>query len=66
MNIHKAAFWLLVVGGLNWGLEALGFGIGRYINSNLAMVIYGVVGIAALYEAFTHKDNCRDCVPSKA
>ena len=51
---------LLVVGGLNWGLVALanfdlvafltragGFGI----KNGLGTVIYGLVGMAALYQA---------------
>jgi len=65
-NIHKIAFVLLVIGGLNWGLEAFGYGIGAYVSSDVAMVIYLLVGVSALIEAFGHKENCRNCVPSKA
>ena len=63
MKIHKITFILLVVGGLNWGLEALGFGLGNYIPSGLAMTLYALVGLSALYEVFSHKQNCRHCAP---
>jgi uncharacterized membrane protein YuzA (DUF378 family) len=61
MNIHKVTFILLVIGGLNWGLEAVGFGVGSYLPSGLAMTIYILVGLAALYEIFAHKKLCRSC-----
>lgn len=61
MNIHKITFILLVIGGLNWGLTAVGYGIGNYLPENLAMIVYGLVGISALYEIFTHKKLCRNC-----
>jgi len=61
MKLHKIAFVLLIIGGLNWGLEAFGYGIGNWIPANVAMIIYILVGLAALYEVFTHKKNCRDC-----
>ena len=63
MKIHKLAFILLIIGGLNWGLEALGYGIGNYVPSGLAMTIYVLVGLSALYEVFTHKNYCRNCSP---
>ena len=63
MNIHKITFILLIVGGLNWGLEAAGFGIGNYVPSGLAMTIYVLVGLSALYEIFAHKKLCRNCTP---
>ena len=63
MNIHKITFILLIIGGLNWGLEAAGFGLGSYLPSGLAMTIYALVGLSALYELFTHKKLCRNCTP---
>ena len=63
MNIHKITFILLIVGGLNWGLEVLGFGIGNYVPATLAMVIYVLVALSALYEIFAHKGFCRNCAP---
>lgn len=59
--IHKIAFVLLIIGGLAWGLEALGFGLGNYLPAGLMMVVYILVGLAALYEAFSHKGYCRNC-----
>ena len=55
---------LLVVGGLNWGLVAFAnfdlvaaiTGAGAFGNKNmLGMVIYGLVGLAAAYQALTWK-----------
>ena len=66
MNIHKVTFILLVIGGLNWGLEALGFGIGSYLPSGLAMTVYILVALSALYEIFAHKKLCRNCNPQGA
>lgn len=59
--IHKIAFILLIIGGLNWGLEALGFGLGNYLPAGLMMVVYILVGLSALYEIFSHKGMCRTC-----
>lgn len=60
-----AAFVLLVVGGLNWLLWGLfGWEIGQLFGGLEAMVsrvIYVLVGLAAIYEAATHKANCRQC-----
>jgi uncharacterized membrane protein YuzA (DUF378 family) len=48
---------LLVVGGLNWGLVGfLNFDLVAAIlgsGSSLARVVYGLVGIAALYQIVT-------------
>jgi uncharacterized membrane protein YuzA (DUF378 family) len=51
---------LLVVGGLNWGLwGAFEFDlVAALFGGNTAMlskIIYGVVGLAALYQAFSLK-----------
>ena len=56
-TLDKIAFWLLVIGGLNWGLV----GIGSYVGTNLNVVnlllgsvawlealVYVLVGIAAI------------------
>ena len=61
-SIDIIALILLVVGGLNWGLVALfNFdlvatitGAGGFGNKNvLGAVVYGLVGLAALYTALT-------------
>ena len=63
---HKIAFWLLIIGGLNWGLVALGY----YMNSNWNIVnlilgsvpaieslVYLLVGLSALLLTFKKKGN---------
>ncbi len=62
--LHKIAFWLLIIGGLNWLLEAFGYGIGNYIPAGLAMVIYILVGASAIVEIVGHKKTCRECTAS--
>lgn len=63
--LHMAAFALLVVGGLNWGLIAL-------LNLNLVtmvfgsmpslvMLVYVLVGVSAVYLAATHIGDCKVC-----
>ena len=55
---------LLVVGGLNWGLVALAdfdlvatlTGAGEFGNKNaLGVLVYGLVGLAAVYQAVSFK-----------
>jgi uncharacterized protein len=60
-------FILLVVGGINWGLEALGYNLVYMIFGSWPMVerlIYLLVGLSAVYELVTHKQNCKTCNPS--
>jgi uncharacterized membrane protein YuzA (DUF378 family) len=60
--MHKVAFVLLIIGGLNWLLEAFSYGLGSWgIPAMIVKIIYVLVGLAAIYEIFTHKKNCRDC-----
>lgn len=70
MNMHKIAFVLLVVGGLNWLLQGvLGWEIGSYIggmDSMPARVVYVLVGLAAIYEVATHKGSCKMCGTSQS
>lgn len=67
---HMAAFLLVIVGAVNWGLQ----GLGGFMNSNwnlvnLALgsmpqaewVVYILVGAAGVYLAFTHKKDCKAC-----
>jgi uncharacterized membrane protein YuzA (DUF378 family) len=61
MKLHKIAFWLLVIGGLAWGLEVLGYGLANYLPAGLMTVVYALVGLSALYELFGHKKNCKVC-----
>lgn len=62
------AFFLLIVGGLNWGLVGLfNFDLVMWLFydlvsfSMLAKVVYVLVGVAALFELLTHRRTCRDC-----
>lgn len=67
--LHIISFILLVVGGLNWGLTAFGWNVVDRIfgvGSTLSMIIYVLVGLAALYEAVTHTQNCKVCSSSAA
>ncbi|OHA90628.1 MAG: hypothetical protein A3F53_02265 [Candidatus Zambryskibacteria bacterium RIFCSPHIGHO2_12_FULL_48_10] len=59
--MHKITFILLIIGGLNWGLEAFGYGIGNWLPAGLMTVVYILVGLSALYEVFTHKSLCKSC-----
>ncbi len=63
--MHKLAFILLVIGGLNWLLVGLfGWDISRYLggmDALLPKIIYILVGIAAVYELFSHKSRCKHC-----
>ena len=73
--LHIIAFVLVIIGGLNWGLVALG----SYIDSNwnvvnlilgsvswLENLVYLLVGLSALLLVFTHKKDCRACATSAA
>ncbi|OHA88456.1 MAG: hypothetical protein A2741_01205 [Candidatus Zambryskibacteria bacterium RIFCSPHIGHO2_01_FULL_43_27] len=61
-GLHTIAFILLIIGGLNWLLEAFGTGLGHWgLPSALTMIVYVLVGLSALYEVFTHKSRCKAC-----
>jgi uncharacterized protein len=55
--VYTIAMILLVVGGLNWGLVGLfNFDLVAFLfgaMSGLSRVIYTLVGISAVYAAFT-------------
>lgn len=66
--LHYAAYTLLWVGGLNWGLvglfdfnlvESLG------LSSGLVNLVYVLVGAAAVYSAATHMGDCKVCSGKK-
>lgn len=64
-GIHMVTFILLSVGGLNWLLLGLfQWEIGSLFGGPSAMisrVIYILVGLSAVYELATHKNNCKAC-----
>ncbi len=61
MKLHKIAWILLVIGGLNWGLEVLGYGLGNYLPAGLMSLIYVLVALSAIYEIIGHKNTCKAC-----
>lgn len=60
--LHKVAFVLLIIGGLNWGLTAFGWNVVAYLGDTLAMIVYVLVGLSALYLVFTHGKDCKECM----
>ena len=60
--LHMVTWILLVVGGLNWGLVGLmDLNLVAKLGEGIAMIVYILVGLSALYEIFTHKKNCSAC-----
>jgi uncharacterized membrane protein YuzA (DUF378 family) len=67
--LHMIAFVLVIVGGVNWGI----FGLFNHdliedIFGNwptFAEIIYTLVGIAAVYLAATHMNDCKVCSAKK-
>lgn len=63
--MHKLTFILLVVGGLNWLLVGLfQWDLVVAVLGSWPMVVrvvYVLVGVAAVYELFTHKRSCKGC-----
>ena len=63
-KLHGVAFILLVVGGINWGLDALGFNLVNLLLGSWSVVekiVYLLVGLSAVYIVATHKKNCKEC-----
>ncbi|MCC6198773.1 DUF378 domain-containing protein [Candidatus Nomurabacteria bacterium] len=65
MKLHKLAFVLLVIGGLNWLLVGLfGWDIGQLfggMGATISRIIYILVGLSALCEIFGHHKRCKEC-----
>jgi uncharacterized membrane protein YuzA (DUF378 family) len=67
--LHIIAFILIVVGGLNWLLFAFGWNLVSVIfgaGTTLAMIVYILIGLAAILEAVTHGSRCKTCGSSSA
>ena len=63
-SLHKVTYILLVVGGLNWGLESLGYNLVNMLVGSWPMVerlVYLLVGVSAVYELVGHKNSCKEC-----
>lgn len=69
-NLHKVAWVLVMIGGINWLLV----GIGGFAGANWNLVnlilgswpqvewlVYVLVGLSAVYEIVKHKQNCKEC-----
>lgn len=71
-GLHMISFILLAIGGLNWllvGVTTSGWDIGQLFGGQgevVSRVIYILVGLAALYEIFTHKSQCKACEAGSA
>lgn len=68
-GLHIAAFTLVIIGGLNWGLVGLfgGFNLVKAILGSIPIlenIIYILVGLSAIYLLATHKKDCRVCAPA--
>lgn len=66
-GLHCVAFILLVVGGLNWGLVAVGYNLVESLLGSwpvVVQIVYGLVGISAIVEIVTHKKSCKECTVS--
>lgn len=68
-NVHMAAYTLLWVGGINWGLVGLfGFNLVEMLFGGmpaLVNLVYVLVGASAVYSAATHMSDCKICGSSK-
>lgn len=64
-GLHIVSFILLVIGGLNWLLVGLfQWEIGALLGGSsswASRIVYLLVGLAAVYELFSHKKNCKTC-----
>ena len=66
-SMHKLTFTLLIIGGLNWLLVAFNWNLVEKLLGSwptIVTIVYILVGLSAVYEIFTHKSNCKNCVPS--
>ncbi len=63
--LHKIAFILLIIGGLNWLLLAVfGWEVGQIFGGQAAVIsriIYILVGLSAIVEIVGHRKCCTCC-----
>lgn len=63
--LHMAAFLLVVVGALNWGLVGLfGFNLVEAVLGTVpsaVQLVYVLVGVSAVYILATHMGDCKTC-----
>lgn len=65
--LHMAAYILLWVGGINWGLMGIGMGnvIEGLLGMDIAKLVYILVGVATVYVIATHMGDCKVCGSKK-
>lgn len=60
MKLHKVAFYILIIGGLNWLLVGLfQWDIGSLLGGQsawISRIIYILVGLSAIYELIPHQE----------
>lgn len=63
--LHKIAFLLVIVGGLNWLVFAIfNWEIGTIFGGSdvmISKIIYILVGLSAIYLVVSHKKDCLHC-----
>lgn len=61
--LHMAAYLLLWVGGINWGLVGLLNMnlVESILGMDLSKLVYVVVGVATVYVIATHMGECKVC-----
>jgi uncharacterized protein len=63
--LHMAAFTLVIVGAVNWGLVGLfNFNLVNTILASVAgieQIVYILVGVSGVYLAMTHMSDCKVC-----
>lgn len=68
-TVHKIAYVLLWVGGVNWGLIGLfNYNLVESLLGgmpSLLMLVYVLVGASAVYSAATHIGECKVCSSKK-
>jgi len=55
-NLSTLANWLVVIGALNWGLDASGYNLVDMLlgsGSMLALIVYSLVGLSGLYVGYS-------------
>lgn len=63
-TLHYAAFTLVLVGALNWGLVALlNYNLVDSLVGSLGLtnLVYILVGASAVWLVLTHKQDCKVC-----
>ena len=67
--IKRIAWWLVIIGALNWGLVAIGYFVNRsnwnvvdviFNGGFIAHLVYLLVGISAVYVLMGHC-GCKGC-----